>query len=59
MTTKTEEAAEVPEATARLRVMAPEDLAADGDAARIVARLLRKGSEESEPVRVAAFTSYI
>jgi hypothetical protein len=42
-----------------LRALAPAQLAADHDAARIVARLTRKGSVESEPVRVAAFNSYI
>jgi hypothetical protein len=36
-----------------------DELAASDDAAGIVARLTRKDSEESEPVRVAAFNSFI
>ena len=50
---------EVPGATARLHGLAPEDLAADPEAARIVARLIQKDGAESAPVRVAAFNSYI
>jgi len=50
---------EVPGATARLHSLPAEELAADREAARIVARLIRKDGEESEPVRVAAFNSYI
>jgi hypothetical protein len=51
--------ATVPQATTRLRRMPPKELAADAEAARLVARLTRKGSKQSEPVRVAAFNSYI
>jgi hypothetical protein len=46
---------------ADLRDLAPDQLKANEDAARIVARLTRKGREDEpvEPVRVAAFNSYI
>ncbi len=37
----------------------PAEMATNDDAARIVGRLTRKGHGESEPVRVAAFNSYI
>jgi hypothetical protein len=53
------EAKEIPGATARIRSLPPEVLAVDGEAARLVARLTRKGAKESEPVRVAAFNSFI
>jgi hypothetical protein len=36
-----------------------DELAEDGEAGRIVARLTRKDTGESEPVRVAAFNSFI
>jgi len=49
----------VPKATDRLRNLPPHQLAADAEAERLVARLTRKGAKESEPVRVAAFNSYI
>lgn len=51
--------ATAPPATDRLRRLPPEELAADAEAARIVARFTRKNAEKSEPVRVAAFNSYI
>lgn len=43
----------------RLNVLPAEQLLADRDAARIVARLTRRSAQSSEPVRVAAFNSYI
>jgi len=49
----------VPKATSRIRSLPPQELTADAEAARLVARLTRKGGKESEPVRVAAFNSYI
>lgn len=42
----------------RLRTLPPEQLAADTEAARIVARLLRRDTTV-KPVKVAAFASYI
>lgn len=42
-----------------LRDLTLDELAASSEAAGIVARLTRKDSEESEPVRVAAFNSFI
>jgi hypothetical protein len=51
--------ATVPQATTRLRSLPPQELAADPEAARLVARLLRKGGKTAKPVRVAAFNSYI
>lgn len=42
-----------------LRDLTLDELAEDGAAAHIVARLTRKGGEESDPVRVAAFNSSI
>jgi hypothetical protein len=50
---------EVPGATARLHDLAPEELAADQEAARIVARFVRKDGQESAPIRVATFSSCI
>jgi hypothetical protein len=43
---------------ARLRRMAPDKLAVDSEAARLVARLTR-AKTKVQPVRVAAFNSYI
>lgn len=51
--------ATVPKATTRLRNLPPHELATDPEAARLVARLLRKGTKAAKPVRVAAFNSYI
>jgi len=48
----------VPKATDRLRHLPPQELAADAEAERLVARLTRQHAE-AEPVRVAAFNSYI
>lgn len=59
MTVLTEEAT-LPQATARIFTLPPDVLAADEEAARLVARLQRKPVEDNEePVRVAAFNSYI
>ncbi len=49
----------IPGFTGDLRDLSPDQLKANDDAARIVGRLTRKGSAETEPVRVAAFNSYI
>lgn len=47
------------EADTALATMTLDELAADDEAARIVARLTREGTGEDEPVRTAAFTSFI
>jgi hypothetical protein len=48
-----------PDALAKLRKLTLDELATDSEASRIVARLTRKDSNQSEPVRVAAFNSFI
>lgn len=49
----------IPGDTTRLRHLPPRVLAVDEDAVRLVARLTRQGGQETEPVVVAAFNSYI
>jgi len=43
----------------QFRSLSPQDMVADGGAAKVVARLTRKGRKEAEPVRVATFNSRI
>lgn len=50
---------EVVNQVVELRDLTLDQLAMDGEAALIVARFTRTGDEESKPLRVAAFQSYI
>lgn len=50
---------EDPDGLTKLRDLSLDELAVSAEAADIVARLTRKDSEQAEPVRVAAFNSFI
>lgn len=51
--------ADTSDSLADLHNLALDELAEDREAGRIVGRLTRKDTDESEPVRVAAFNSFI